>query len=78
VPSILRVGPYRFFFYAGDRDEPPHVHIDRDGDIAKIWLSPVRLQNSGGFSRSEINRLVAIVQDYKTQLLEAWNDYFNH
>ena len=25
MPTVLRVCPYRFFFYAGDRDEPPHV-----------------------------------------------------
>ena len=26
MPTVLRHGPYRFFFYSGDRDEPPHVH----------------------------------------------------
>ncbi|MFH1436112.1 MAG: DUF4160 domain-containing protein [Pseudomonadota bacterium] len=43
MPTVLRVGSYRFFFYAGDRDEPPHVHIERDDRIAKLWLDPVRL-----------------------------------
>ncbi len=41
MPTVLRHGPYRFFFYAGDRDEPPHVHIERDSKIAKLWLDPV-------------------------------------
>lgn len=35
MPTVLRSGPYRFFFYAGDRDEPPHVHIERD-DIERL------------------------------------------
>jgi len=47
MPTILREGPYRFFFYAGDSDEPPHVHVERDDKIAKFFLVPVRLQSSG-------------------------------
>ena len=43
MPTILRQGPYRFFFYAGDRDEPVHVHVERDDSIAKFWLDPLRL-----------------------------------
>ena len=30
MPTILREGPYRFFFYASDREEPLHVHVERD------------------------------------------------
>ena len=57
MPTVLRLGPYRFFFYAGDADEPPHVHVERDTDKAKFWLDPVRLQSSGGFGRTEISRI---------------------
>ncbi|MGH7770685.1 MAG: DUF4160 domain-containing protein [Candidatus Binatia bacterium] len=71
-----QVGPYRFFFYAGDRDEPPHVHIEREDKIAKFWLDPIRLQSSGGFSRTEIGRIQKLVSVNQTQLLEAWNEYF--
>ncbi len=34
MPTILRIGSYRFFFYAGDRDEPPHIHAERDDNKA--------------------------------------------
>lgn len=54
MPTVLRVGPYRLFFYTGDREEPPHMHVEREDKIAKFWLDPIRLQSSGGFSRSEI------------------------
>ena len=77
MPTVLRDGPYRFFFYAGDRDEPPHVHVERDKDIAKFWLDPVRLQNSGGFSRKELNRIQKLVEENKETLLRSWNEYFN-
>ena len=77
MPTVLRSGPYRFFFYAGDRDEPPHIHIERDDDKAKFWLEPVRLQNSGGFSRTEINRIHKPVEENLDDLLRSWNEYFN-
>ncbi|RJP90511.1 MAG: DUF4160 domain-containing protein [Desulfobacteraceae bacterium] len=76
MPTILTAGPYRFFFYSSDRDEPVHVHIEREDNIAKIWLDPIRLQNSGGFSRSEINQILSIIGKHQIELMEAWNDYF--
>lgn len=76
MPTILRIGQYRFFFYAGDRDEPQHVHVERDDKVAKFWLDPIRLQNSGGFNRVEIGRIQRIVDEHQTRLKEAWNDYF--
>ena len=78
MPTVLRVGAYRFFFYAGDRDEPLHVHIERDDKIAKFWLDPVRLQSSGGFSRMEIGKIRKIIGDYHSKLLEAWHEYFGN
>ena len=76
MPTVLRVGPYRFFFYAGDREEPSHIHIEREDKVAKFWLDPIRLQESGGFSRSEIVRIHKFVTEHQDSLLEAWNEYF--
>lgn len=78
MPTVLRSGPYRLFFYAGDRDEPPHVHVERDDRIAKFWLDPVRLQSSGGFSRVELSRIEKLVGDHGIELMEAWNEYFGY
>ena len=77
MPTVWRTGPYRFFHYAGDRDEPPHIHVERDANIAKFRLGPVRLQNRGGFSRTEINRIQKLVEEYREALLESWNEFFN-
>ena len=62
MPTVLRVGSHRFFFYAGDRDEPAHVHIEREDKVAKFWLGPVRPHNSGGSSRNEISKLHRLVE----------------
>ena len=77
MPTVLRIGPYRFFFYSSDGSEPPHVHVERDRDTAKFWLSPVRLQNSGGFRRHELNRIQRIIDEHREALLRSWDEYFN-
>jgi hypothetical protein len=77
MPTVLRTGPYRFYFYAGDRDEPPHIHIERDDQEAKFWLDPIRLQYSRGFGASEINKISVLVGTYQQQLLDSWDEYFN-
>jgi hypothetical protein len=76
MPTVLRSGPYRFFFYAGDRDEPKHVHVERDDKTAKFWLDPIRLQSSGGFSRAELSRIETMVRNHRKALMEAWDEYF--
>lgn len=73
---MLRVGPYRFFFYSSDGTEPPHIHVERDERQAKLWLDPVRLQESSGFRGAELNRVTALVGEHRVVLLEAWNEFF--
>ena len=77
MPIVMRVGPYRFFFYSGDREEPQHVHVARDNRIAKFWLDPVRMQRSGGLRRPEILRILQIIEENHRLLTEEWDDYFN-
>jgi hypothetical protein len=78
MPTLLRRGPYRFFIYSNENNEPPHIHIQRERALAKFWLKPVRLANANGFSGVEIRNLQRLVTKNNTQLLEAWNDYFKH
>jgi hypothetical protein len=65
MPTVLRVGPFRFFFYAGGGGEPPHVHVERDDCEAKFWLDPVRLERSRGFRRNEVNRIRELIEEHR-------------
>jgi hypothetical protein len=76
VPTVLRDGPYRFFFYSADGNEPPHIHIERDACTAKFWLNLVRFDNSEGFSRREIANVETLVEENEKVLLKAWYEYF--
>jgi hypothetical protein len=78
MPSVLRIGPYRFFFYSADGDEPRHVHAERDDAEAKFWLDPVRLEWSRGFTRAELRTFQQHVDDHAVQIREAWNEFFGN
>lgn len=76
VPTVLRAGPYRIYFYSHEPNEPPHVHVDRDHQSAKFWLEPVALALNLGFPARELTQIVKLLSDHQAQLLKAWNDYF--
>ena len=76
MPTVLRSGPYRLFFYSADRGEPPHIHVERDGNQAKFWLGPIRLQKSDGFRGPELQRIERLVTDNAEALLRGWHEFF--
>jgi hypothetical protein len=78
LPTVLKSGPYRLFFYSGDRDEPIHIHVERDLMVAKFWVEPVRLQENDGFSRSELIKIQKIVERNSKKIIEAWDEYFKN
>ncbi len=30
MPTVMRIGPYRFHFYSRENNEPPHIHVTRE------------------------------------------------
>ncbi len=76
MPTVLRDGPYRVYFYSHEPNEPPHVHVDRDNLSAKLWLQPVSLARNFGFGAKELRKLHALVAEHQAEFTEAWNGYF--
>ncbi|MBL8860045.1 MAG: DUF4160 domain-containing protein [Planctomycetes bacterium] len=76
MPTILRSGPYRFYFYSHEPNEPAHVHVDRDALSAKFWLDPVALARNLGFRPKELGRIEGLVNEHEGEFLEAWHAYF--
>lgn len=77
MPTALQVGPYSFIFFSSDRGEPAHIHVKRDRQLVKFWLSPVLLAKNRGFKDHELNEIARLVEEYEQTLLEAWHDYFD-
>jgi Domain of unknown function (DUF4160) len=77
MPIVLRIKGYRFEFYASDEDEPPHVHVKKDGKHAKFWLTPVAmLDYSERYRMHELNEVRKRVEKNREKFLEAWHDFF--
>jgi len=78
VPTVLRSGPYRIYFYSHEPSEPPHVHVDRDDQSAKFWLNPVALVRNLGFSPVELRRIQRLLEENQELLLEKWYARFGN
>jgi hypothetical protein len=76
MPTVMRIGAFRFYFFSHEPNEPPHVHVDRGEATIKVWLRPVEVAKSRGFRAHEIGGIVAMVEEQGAELLEAWNEYF--
>ena len=76
MPTILRDGRWRFFFYSNEGSEPPHVHVESADGGARFWLSPVALVRSSRLKPRELRDLEWFVRLNRKSLLEAWNDFF--
>ena len=76
MPTVMRIGPFRFYFYSHEPNEPPHIHVDCGEATIKLWLETVEVAKSRGFRAHEISGIVALVSEHRTRLLEAWHEYF--
>ena len=77
MPTVLRVGRFRFFFLSNEGNEPPHIHVKVGSDECKFWLNPVQLAANFGFNSSELNVIRRIVENHQNELKEAWSEYFS-
>ena len=76
MPTIGGIpGPYRFFFYSFDCNEPKHVHVRRDKSTCKFWLEPVALSKNNGFTAKELNRIRQLILANLNRILEAWDEH---
>jgi len=75
MPTVLREGPYRLYFYSHEPHEARHVHVDRDDDSAKFWLDPIGLARNFGFRPHELRELERLVTLRRGELLEAWHGH---
>ena len=76
MPTIRRIGAFRFFFYSNEGTEPPHVHVESAGAVAKFWLQPVLLASRGRFRPRELRRVGRLVTEHREEFLEAWSEHF--
>lgn len=76
MPTVLRVGRYRFFFFSNEGTEPRHIHVESGEQYAKFWLDPVRLEKSSSYNTRELSEIERIVAKNKHQIREKWDEHF--
>ncbi len=77
MPVVFRDGPYRFFFWSNERNEPPHIHVESGDGYAKFWVGPdVRLAESHGYDAHEVRILQDKVAQNAGLIEERWYEHF--
>src|SRR5690606_17100285 len=57
------------------KDEPPHIHVERDECYAKFWLDPISLARSRGFRSNDLNELHRIVERNAELFRRRWHEH---
>lgn len=76
TPTILRVGPYRFFFFS--REEPRlHVHVECEAGEAKFWLDPqIELARNYNLPQEDLARIRELIVEHEQEIRDAWHRHF--
>lgn len=75
-PTVLRVGPFRLFFFSRE-EERLHVHVAHPDGEAKFWLDPeIALAAVVGLSPRQVAEAEAIVRSHEEEIRHAWTRHF--
>ncbi|MEQ8812385.1 MAG: DUF4160 domain-containing protein [Imperialibacter sp.] len=77
MPTALLVNGFRFYFYAGDKNEPAHVHVEKGDGNAKIWLEPeLEAKYFHYFKPQEKKEVMRIAESNYDLLKQKWHEFF--
>lgn len=62
MPTVLRKGKYRFFFFSNETSEARHIHVESGENYAKFWLEPIDLAKSLGYKEKELREIQEIIR----------------
>jgi len=77
MPTVLRIGAYRFHFYSDEQQEPPHIHIGTPDGECKFWLDPIRLARNKGIAPHILREIEKLVYEHQTFLKEKYHERHN-
>ena len=77
MPTVLRVGPYRFHFYSDESNEPAHIHVRSPDGECKFWLEPIGLAGNRGIAAHDLREIERLVYEHQELLIEKYDEYHN-
>lgn len=75
MPTVLRVGAFRFHFYSDEGNEPPHIHVRTPQGECKFWLEPISLASAGGIKPHAIRAIERLVFEHRAVFLAAYHEF---
>ena len=76
MPTIIYLFGLRFFFYS-EEHLPVHVHVQNGDGRAKIIVSNLEVVENNGIKPKDIKKALTIVEEYREDIIKAWNEYFD-
>ena len=78
MPTILRIGSFRFHFYSDEGQEPAHIHVRSPDGECKFWLEPtIRLARNRGVRAHDLRDVERLVFEHAEHFVIAFNEYHN-
>jgi hypothetical protein len=78
MPTVLRWGGYRAFFYSNEGGEPAHVHVRTGNKEAKMWLHDLSVAFNVRFAPHELSDIIRELKLRRNDLLATWNEHFGN
>jgi hypothetical protein len=75
MPTVLRIGRFRFHFYSDERNEPPHIHVATADGECKFWLEPVALAGNKGLPAETVRKIERLVYEHLGYLKDKYHEY---
>jgi hypothetical protein len=76
MPTVLREAGYQFIMFTSDHP-PRHVHVRREGKLAKVLLNPIEFERTGGFNAGEQSKIISIIRQHHSFLLDEWDKLYS-
>jgi len=75
MPTVLRVGGFRFHFFSDEGSEPPHIHVRCAEGECKFWLDPVALARNRSVPAHVVREMERLVYEHIDLLLEKYDEH---
>jgi hypothetical protein len=75
MPTVFRIGGYRFHFYSDEGTEPPHIHVRCADGECKFWLDTVALARNRGVPAHAVRDMERLVYEHIDLLLEKYDEH---
>ena len=73
MPTVLRIGSFRFHFFSDEGHEPAHIHVRTPDGECKFWLVPaIVLASNRGVRAHDLRSIEGLVFEHQELLKKVY------